>query len=309
MQPSERSPSAPAARPTAFTLVELLVVIGIIALLIAMLLPALNRAREHANQVVCMSNLRQIGQAMVMFANEHQGYFPLAGSLYNRAGTAQLPNSRPQTLNDPSRRKYAYYYPGSDVHAMPLPGAIAKYLGVKKMRDDTFANVRDDLADPNGVSKYFRCQSVPLDKRNTGGRWMSTAVGVSPPCQTDYGFNETLLGVGYGFRREGAIKKVRNPSAIVVLADARERTDLGGWWQSFYSLVPGRASLADAAWHVRNPKGVTVAGTTGTFDPYRHRNRMNVLCADNHVETVRIFRTSGRANEPTGDLEKLLLNN
>jgi prepilin-type N-terminal cleavage/methylation domain-containing protein len=73
-----------------FTLVELLVVIGIIALLIAMLLPALQKARFSAQLIQCSSQLRQVALASVMYANDNRGFLPPYRLNYGQ-GTTPLP--------------------------------------------------------------------------------------------------------------------------------------------------------------------------------------------------------------------------
>src|SRR5436190_12111782 len=70
----------------AFTLVELLVVIGIIAILVGVLLPALSRARENANRLACMSNLRQVSTAFFMYTGDNKGWFPCCAVFGNGLG-------------------------------------------------------------------------------------------------------------------------------------------------------------------------------------------------------------------------------
>lgn len=69
----------------AFTLVELLVVIAVIAVLAALLLPALNQAKEKGRRVVCQNNLRQLGIALLMYGDEH-GRYPPCAMAHTRGG-------------------------------------------------------------------------------------------------------------------------------------------------------------------------------------------------------------------------------
>lgn len=66
----------------AFTLIELLVVIAIIALLMGILLPALQRAKEQSRKVICANNLKQIGTSLNMYGNDNDGKLPLNGAGY-----------------------------------------------------------------------------------------------------------------------------------------------------------------------------------------------------------------------------------
>lgn len=110
----------------AFTLVELLVVIGIIAILIAILMPALSRAKESARRIQCMSGLRQLGTATMMYTQEFKGRFPDAwqwhpkqvagvweGPLIKYHGNSGVPElyscpSDPPEARRPNRYPYCY---------------------------------------------------------------------------------------------------------------------------------------------------------------------------------------------------------
>jgi prepilin-type N-terminal cleavage/methylation domain-containing protein/prepilin-type processing-associated H-X9-DG protein len=94
--PHTRLRPSRARRKRGFGIIELLVVIGIIALAIAMLMPSLCRSRETANRVKCASNLRSVGQAMLLYANDNKGAYPRAtfveGALPTWGTAAPAPN-------------------------------------------------------------------------------------------------------------------------------------------------------------------------------------------------------------------------
>src|SRR4051812_25935295 len=88
-----------------FTLVELLVVIGIIAVLIAILLPALNRARQQAISAQCMSNMKQVGMAALMYANDNKGWYPPSQAAEPTGGNAT--DEKFLDYNDGSANRFA----------------------------------------------------------------------------------------------------------------------------------------------------------------------------------------------------------
>jgi prepilin-type N-terminal cleavage/methylation domain-containing protein/prepilin-type processing-associated H-X9-DG protein len=87
-------PIRPSRRSFGFTLVELLVVIGIIAVLISMLLPALNAARRQANTVTCLSALKQHANAYAMYAADNQGWWPVSAHYWVGAEAPTLRDKR-----------------------------------------------------------------------------------------------------------------------------------------------------------------------------------------------------------------------
>ena len=97
------------ARKRAFTLIELLVVVAIIALPISILLPALGRAREQARVTKCIANLRSIGQAMHMYFNENNNWFPFEKVDWPQGYGSGLPAS-------------AFYYGGHPGRKVDMTG-------------------------------------------------------------------------------------------------------------------------------------------------------------------------------------------
>ncbi len=168
---------------SAFTLVELLVVIGIIALLISILLPALTKARESANQVKCGAQQRQILQGMMLHANDHRGYMPLAGLLYQ-------PTPDPAHVADEKMQKYEYIGTSGNYQVAATPAAIGKYLGADM--DFRDVNTITKSMSVGLVRKLFVCPSDKVGGRNGmtvnggGSSWSSYCfkgrlVGQIPP--------------------------------------------------------------------------------------------------------------------------------
>jgi prepilin-type N-terminal cleavage/methylation domain-containing protein len=166
-------------RKNGFTLVELLVVIGIIAVLIGILLPALTRAREAANRIRCASQLRQVGQWIAMYANVSSGFLPV-GWLSNDShspGTSTI-----------------WYMKKSDYTNGPVGLGCLFSAGITKS---------------NGAATATRtvwfCPNIPrdwyfsLDRQVANNRWVE--MPLSDADALAYGYGSSIsLKMGYSSR-------------------------------------------------------------------------------------------------------------
>jgi prepilin-type N-terminal cleavage/methylation domain-containing protein/prepilin-type processing-associated H-X9-DG protein len=178
-----------------FTLVELLVVIGIIALLISILLPALNRARESGRIVKCMSNIRQVNLALQQYLNENRGFIPDAeygnsyGPLspasfglpaYTRFNPSTFPNQAPYTTYVlPTIGQVLSRYMSAGEQNWKCPAGESSESGG---RDEPYQGVSNPAAGPDAGDVYGGWDAAVLWRPNYFymctkgyGQWTSPA--------------------------------------------------------------------------------------------------------------------------------------
>ena len=308
---------------SAFTLVELLVVIGVIALLLAILLPTFISVRRSARQGACASNQRQIAAASLARAADC-GFLPLCGVLQLPAGT-DAPGTLPAALNDSGRTRYAYRvddlgdgttlsYTGEQVP--PPPISLLPYLGDagdgevpgqdwKRMID--LHPPMNLWACPSESNEPFQT-NWPTAMLHTigddGDVWdaanaTNDGFGTVWFPRTDYAYNEGATGFHHdrryaAARANGQLTAIKLASQTMLLADAITYKPFGLPMVGFHPRVtdmPGRVTLAD----VPN-KTAKISGKTPVSD--RHRGRANVAFLDGHSAAVRV---------EADDLEAVLL--
>ncbi len=262
-----------------FTLVELLVVLGIIALLISIMMPALKQAKQVSMMIQCMSNCRTMAQAAMMHAADHKGYFPIAGLEWDLSGGV----CNPRGLDDPGKKKYSYYLDGGIYRPMPVTAALGQYMGLRVPTDSRQS--LQNFISSEAYARKFQCPAqdvVPLGKTQQGADgW------VAPLERMSFVFNEALLG-----RRErskptqptpeGSTSRVKNPSQLFLFGDGLPRGLNSGDWLTMPETGDNlwQWTLLDY-WN-------TYQSNSKNFDTVRHQGRTNIVFWDGHAETVRM---------------------
>jgi prepilin-type N-terminal cleavage/methylation domain-containing protein/prepilin-type processing-associated H-X9-DG protein len=274
-------------RSKGFTLVELLVVIGIIALLVSILLPTLGRAREKANQVKCQAQIRQILQGMILHSNDHHGYMPLAGQINTALPSDNMLKlaATPDDVQDPRRQKYEYYNNGTAFNITSTPAGIGKYLG-QDMDFSSKAALEKSMN--SGITRQIMV--CPSDKQ--GGRWGHT-VNNGGDHWSSYAFNEAALGwwtaAQPGYR--GHYVRFPHKSALMLVADANPRNDIPYVKEDPNSWMlwnDGGLDRTMGDWYrfCIGKTGDTGAGDKELIDQHRHKGRIIIGFADGHADNL-----------------------
>ncbi|HYE18801.1 MAG TPA: prepilin-type N-terminal cleavage/methylation domain-containing protein [Tepidisphaeraceae bacterium] len=208
-----RSSHRPPAGRKAFTLVELLVVIGIIALLISILLPALSKAREQAQQAACLSNLRQLGASMQLYANDFKDQIPIGyhGAqpwtgyfVVNQSGVTTLMGlmyaskhmETPQAYFCPSQPDPRFQYATPENPWPPTGAAVLTRLGFTSRPTVSWDGSKP--AGNKGMTKMTHIKSKAM---------LSDIIGI-PMSSTDFtSVHHKKINVLYGDRGARALPK------------------------------------------------------------------------------------------------------
>ncbi len=312
----KRSRSDQAPSRSAFTLAELLVVIGIIGLLLAILLPALSRARDSARSLLCSSNQRQVTTAALAWAIEHHGYLPPDGEVWIREH-ASGHGSLPGAMYDSDRSKYLYwpdYQPdirtsqSPPTRESPVPFSVAMLARITGSLEGPVEPARQwatlrfgDIDDVYRETSLFRCPNSgdwrhgPNPMIEGGTPTLTLYVGerayYTPWWVTfDYATNVGLLGfhhqAKYQHRRYGGqLTRVSNSAAMVLMGDSGG-PGMGLSWTPRLESESGHVTLHDA-WAV-TPEMTEMRGWEAPVNGQRHRGRLNVAFVDGHVEPVSV---------------------